>query len=98
MLVQDEPRRELLQLSGAQLEDVARVANRYPDIQLTHSLASGASVAAGGQVDLIADLERDLEGDLRPVDAPRLAPWAFYPCIAVRQLPDTKTLSVALPA
>ena len=58
-------------MSQGQLEDVARVANRYPDIQLAYSLPGGPSAGAGGQVLLVAELERELEGDLRPVDAPR---------------------------
>ncbi len=58
-------------MSQGQLEDVARVANRYPDIQLAYSLPGGAAVPAGGQVQLLAELERELDGELRPVDAPR---------------------------
>jgi pre-mRNA-splicing helicase BRR2 len=69
--VQDGPRRELLQMSGQQLEDVARVCNRYPDIQLSHTLAGGKEAGAGESVLLQVDLERELEGELRPVDAPR---------------------------
>ncbi|CAK0763687.1 DExH-box ATP-dependent RNA helicase DExH12 [Coccomyxa viridis] len=67
----EEPRRELLQMSEAQLEDVARVCNRYPDIQLSYQLEGGASVPAGEQVTLTAQMEREIEGDLRPADAPR---------------------------
>ena len=70
---QEEPRRELLQMSEAQLEDVARVCNRYPDIQLSYQLEGGASVPAGEQVTLTAQMEREIEGDLGPVDAPRCA-------------------------
>ena len=33
-------------MSDSQLEDVARVCNRYPDIQLTYDLVDGAEVAA----------------------------------------------------
>ncbi len=58
-------------MSAGQLEDVAHVCNRYPDIQLTYQLPTGTSTAAGEQVTLVAELERELEGDLRPVDAPR---------------------------
>lgn len=59
-------------MTDGQLEDVARVCNRYPDIQLTYQLEGGASVPAGGQVTLTAQMEREaFEGDLRPVDAPR---------------------------
>jgi len=61
-----------------QLEDVARVCNRYPDIQLTYQLEGGNSVAAKKQVTLTAQMERELEGDLRPVDAPRSAACAVH--------------------
>ena len=71
MAAQEDARQELLQMSQGQLEDVARVCNRYPDIQLTYALPSGNAAAAGDQVTLVAELERELEGDLRPVDAPR---------------------------
>ncbi|CAL8467727.1 g7265 [Coccomyxa elongata] len=69
--MEEDARQELLQMSAGQLEDVARVCNRYPDIQLTYQLPTGTSTAAGEQVTLVAELERELEGDLRPVDAPR---------------------------
>ena len=57
-VTQEEARQELLQMSQPQLEDVARVCNRYPDIQLAYSLPGGADVPAGGQVLLVAELER----------------------------------------
>lgn len=71
--MQEDARQELLQMSEGQLAEVARVANRYPDIQLTYQLPTGTAAAAGDQVTLVADLERELDGDLRPVDAPRCA-------------------------
>lgn len=58
-------------MSDGQLEDVARVCNRYPDIQLNYEVTSGTSVAAGDAVALQVDLQREQAGDLRPVDAPR---------------------------
>ena len=76
LVAQEDARQELLQMSAGQLEDVARVCNRYPDIQLTYQLPTGTSTAAGEQVTLVAELERELEGDLRPVDAPR---YTFTP-------------------
>ena len=70
---QDEARRELLAMSDAQLEDVARVCNRYPDIQLTYELAGGNSATSGDAVSLQVDLQREQAGEIRPVDAPRYA-------------------------
>ena len=58
-------------MSESQLEDVARVCNRYPDIQLTYSLPDGAVVAANESVMLQVSLEREDTAELRPVDAPR---------------------------
>ncbi|KAL4451451.1 hypothetical protein ABPG75_007113 [Micractinium tetrahymenae] len=69
--MEDYDRRELLQMSEPQLEDVARWCNRYPDINVSHALADAADVRAGEPVSLTVALERELEGELRPVDAPR---------------------------
>ena len=58
-------------MSEGQLEDVARVCNRYP----TSSSATAAGRHLRGRrasrSRSTAQLERELEGDLRPVDAPR---------------------------
>jgi len=69
--MEDADRRELLAMSDPQLEDVARVANRFPNIELNYEVVDKEEITAGGQVTLHVQLERDLEGDLRPVDAPR---------------------------
>ncbi len=71
---QDDARRELLQMSESQLSDIARFCNRYPDIQMTHAVAGAEGLAAGEAVTVEVTLERALEGDLAPVDAPRSAP------------------------
>ena len=92
---QEEPRRELLQMSEAQLEDLARVCNRYPDIQLSYQLEGGNSVPAGEQVTLTAQMEREIEGDLRPVDAPRCAavsPWRVPACQCA-STPDSSAMA-----
>lgn len=59
------------QMTEPQLEDVARWCNRYPDINVSHALADADDVRAGEPVSLTVALERELEGELRPVDAPR---------------------------
>lgn len=115
MEMEDDARRELLQMSEPQLEDVARWCNRYPDISVNHQVRVGrdgwagtsaaslgreghGSVAllcrswaaanclrcrsavqiadvdeirAGEPVSLTVALEREGEGELRPVAAPR---------------------------
>lgn len=70
-MVQDEARRELLQMSESQLSDIARFCNRYPDIQMTHAVANAHDLTAGESATVEVTLERALEGDLAPVDAPR---------------------------
>ncbi|PSC69011.1 U5 small nuclear ribonucleo 200 kDa helicase-like [Micractinium conductrix] len=71
MEMEDDARRELLQMSEQQLEDVARWCNRYPDINVAHQLADADNVRAGEPVSLTVQLEREGEGEPRPVDAPR---------------------------
>ena len=46
---QEDDRRELLQLSEAQLGDVVRFCNRYPDIQMAHQVLDPNNVRAGQQ-------------------------------------------------
>eukprot|EP00879_Flechtneria_rotunda_P006108 GHRR01006421.1.p1 GENE.GHRR01006421.1~~GHRR01006421.1.p1 ORF type:complete len:1855 (+),score=687.13 GHRR01006421.1:742-6306(+) len=68
----EEERRELLQLSDRQLDEVTAVCNRYPDISVTTELPDGPKVAAGDPVTLIVNLDREMEGtELPPVHAPR---------------------------
>ena len=65
-----------VQMSEPQLEDVARWCNRYPDISVNHQVADTDDIRAGEPVSLTVALEREAEGELRPVDAPR---WAALP-------------------
>ena len=96
LALQDEARRELLAMSDAQLEDVARVCNRYPDIQLTYELAGGNSAASGDAVSLQVDLQREQAGEIRPVDAPRYATRASLSiCIDRVHLPEPSVKGVA---
>ncbi|KAL7257965.1 hypothetical protein ACSBR1_004148 [Camellia fascicularis] len=71
--MEDDERRELLQMSDSQLMDIARVCNRFPNIDLTYDVVDGDNVRAGDDVSLQVTLERDLEGrtEVGPVDAPR---------------------------
>lgn len=66
-------------MSEAQLEDVARFCNRYPDIQMAHQLVDAEDVRAGDQVQLTVQLEREMAGAvLPPVDAGRCAAQAGH--------------------
>ncbi|KAF6257784.1 RNA helicase, activating signal cointegrator 1 [Scenedesmus sp. NREL 46B-D3] len=70
--MEDEDRRELLQLSDRQLDEVTAVCNRYPDISVTTELPEGPDVAAGDPVTLLVSLDREMEGgELAAVHAPR---------------------------
>lgn len=73
MEMEDAERRELLQMSEAELRDIARFCNRYPNIDMTYEVLREDDVAAGGVVTLQVTLERDLEGraEVGPVYAPR---------------------------
>ena len=62
-------------MSDPQLADVARVCNRYPDIDVDLEVVGGQTVTAGQQVTVQVTMERTLaEGqELAPVHAPRSA-------------------------
>lgn len=71
--LEDERRRELLQLPESQLEEVAAACSRYPDINLSYEAScSDVQVMPGETVTIWVALEREmLSGDLLPVTAPR---------------------------
>jgi pre-mRNA-splicing helicase BRR2 len=76
-------------MSDPQLADVARVCNRYPDIEVEFDVVGGETVTAGEPVQLIVRMDRSLpEGqELAPVHAPR----SVYPLC---KLWDTLQLAV----
>lgn len=71
--MEDEERRELLQMSDSQLMDIARFCNRFPNIDLTYEVLDSDNIGAGEDVSVHVSLERDLEGrtEVGPVEAPR---------------------------
>lgn len=71
--MEDNERRELLQMSDLQLLDIARFCNRFPNIDLTYHVVDSDNVSAGDDVSVQVTLERDLEGrtEVGPVFAPR---------------------------
>ncbi|KAL4291767.1 hypothetical protein GQ457_14G019550 [Hibiscus cannabinus] len=71
--MEDDERRELLQMSDLQLLDIAKFCNRFPNIDLSYELIDSENMRAGEYVTLQVTLERDLEGktEVGPVDAPR---------------------------
>lgn len=71
--MEDDERRELLQMSDSQLMDIARFCNRFPNIDLAYDVLDNENIRAGEDISVHVTLERDLEGrtEVGPVDAPR---------------------------
>ncbi|XP_076912670.1 DExH-box ATP-dependent RNA helicase DExH12-like [Bidens hawaiensis] len=71
--MEDDERRELLQMSDSQLMDIAKFCNRFPNIDLSYDVLDSENIIAGEDMTVVVTLERDLEGrtEVRPVDAPR---------------------------
>jgi pre-mRNA-splicing helicase BRR2 len=68
----DQRRNSILQLSKREMADVARVCNRFPNIEVQHQLSSD-TVASGSKLSLLVKLERELdegETSVGPVHAP----------------------------
>ena len=68
----DKRRNSILQLGKREMADVARVCNRFPNIEVQHQLNSD-SVPAGSKATLLVKLERELdegETSVGPVHAP----------------------------
>lgn len=66
----DDDRRSLLQMSPAQLADVARVCNRYPSVDVSYAVEDEDEVASGDTVVVNVALAREAEGSFE-VHAPR---------------------------
>ena len=74
MDLEDAERNELLAgLSSSQLADVARVCNRYPNIDVSYEVEDADEVASGDTVSVLVSLlrEGDEEGRVPKVHAPR---------------------------
>jgi len=72
MEMEDEERNGLLQLSEAEMVDVARFCNRYPNIEMTFEIQDKDKLSSGSPVNVVVNLEREDE-----VTGPILAP--FFP-------------------
>ncbi len=72
MELEDEDRDQLLQMSEAQMVDVARFCNRYPNIELKYDVLDKGSLRSGENVVVDVRLEREDE-----VTGPVVAP--FFP-------------------
>ncbi|KAJ3695012.1 hypothetical protein LUZ60_000389 [Juncus effusus] len=70
--MEDNERREMLNMSDGQLMDIIRFCNRYPNIDMAYEVLEADDVAPGDNVTLQVTLERDMEGnEVGPVDASR---------------------------
>ncbi|WCJ44783.1 U5 small nuclear ribonucleoprotein helicase putative [Euphorbia peplus] len=71
--MEDDERRELLQMSDPQLLDIVRFCNRFPNIDMSYEVVEDEHVRVGEDITLVVTLERDLEGrtEVGPVDASR---------------------------
>eukprot|EP00958_Prasinococcus_capsulatus_P026621 scaffold4916_cov371-Prasinococcus_capsulatus_cf.AAC.3 len=70
--MEDDDRRALLGMSDTQLEDVAAVCNRYPNIEVKFNVTNKDEIVAGDSVTIAIGLERELEDDeeVHPVHCP----------------------------
>ncbi|XP_044737520.1 putative U5 small nuclear ribonucleoprotein 200 kDa helicase [Chrysoperla carnea] len=72
MELEDDDRSKLLQLNDAEMADVARFCNRYPNIELSYEVLENDRIHSGSSVNVAVQLEREDE-----VTGPVIAP--FYP-------------------
>ncbi|XP_039281589.1 putative U5 small nuclear ribonucleoprotein 200 kDa helicase [Nilaparvata lugens] len=72
MELEDDDRSKLLQLSDAQMADVARFCNRYPNIELSYEVQDKDRISSGASVNVLVSLEREDD-----VTGPVIAP--FFP-------------------
>ena len=78
MELEDDDRIKLLQLSDAQMTDVARFCNRYPNIELSYEVQNKDRVRSGSSVNVVVSLEREDE-----VTGPVVAPFFPQVCVTV---------------
>ncbi|XP_074274813.1 DExH-box ATP-dependent RNA helicase DExH12-like [Silene latifolia] len=71
--MEDDERKDLLQMSDMQLLDIARFCNRYPHIDMTYDVVDSDEIRANKYVTLDVALDRDMEGrnEVGPVDSLR---------------------------
>lgn len=70
MEMDDQVRNKLLQLNDAQMAEVARFCNRYPNIELRFEIESKDRISSGSTVHVVVNLEREDE-----VTGPVIAPY-----------------------
>ncbi|KAF7363545.1 U5 small nuclear ribonucleoprotein helicase [Mycena sanguinolenta] len=86
MEMEDDKRVELLQMTSAQMKDVAMFVNSYPTLDVSHELVKG-DYTAGAPIILQVSLTRDLDDDDE---------GASRRLLAIKRVTVTKSLAVKL--
>ncbi|EJD74040.1 U5 small nuclear ribonucleoprotein helicase [Loa loa] len=70
--LEDDVRQALLQMTPAEMADVARFCNHYPSIEVEHKIENNGTITVGDTVNVTVEMERenDLNGMAPPVVAP----------------------------
>ncbi|KAK9487748.1 Sec63 Brl domain-containing protein [Lipomyces starkeyi] len=77
MMLEDEPRHELLQMDDKELSDVARFVNKYPSVDMSYEIEDADQIVAGEPAYVTVTLEREVDEEDEPVDLSVYAP--LYP-------------------
>ncbi|KAH0568285.1 putative U5 small nuclear ribonucleoprotein 200 kDa helicase [Cotesia glomerata] len=72
MELDDEDRNRLLQMTDAQMMDIAKFCNRYPNIEMSYEIEDKDRIRCGNTVNIVVQLEREDD-----VGGPVVAP--FFP-------------------
>ncbi|KAF8629449.1 hypothetical protein AX15_003443 [Amanita polypyramis BW_CC] len=111
MEMEDDQRNQLLQMTQAQMRDVATFVNSYPTLDVSHELAKGEHTAGAPiilQVALSRDVDEDEGDDGQTVVAPfyplkKMANWwlvvgdpATRQLLVIKRVTVTKSLAVKL--
>ena len=79
MDMEDDARVALLGMSAAQLGDVARVCNRYPNVDVTYEVEDEDEIASGESVAIVVQLQRETDDDAPPAAAGAKVPKVHAP-------------------
>lgn len=69
LTLDDEVRNQLLQLSDADMADVAVFCNNYPNVEISFEVQNPDDVTAGDAVQVVVELEREVDEDELTEDA-----------------------------
>ena len=107
MDMEDDEREALLGMTPAQLADVARVCNRYPNIDVNYEVEDADELVAGESVSVVVQLARETGDELKAapkVHAPRFPKekeegwWLVVGDVAANSLLCIKRISLQLKA